>query len=498
MLAQAALFTGCQKDNAPDTPESENGQNTNSSETNTSSDSNDAADAETTADEPTPDDLTDNLPDIKYDGADYVILTRECCEAHRMGVYVDEITADVVSDAVYDRNLAVEERFDVHIAEPVLSPDVDSYSVLTPVVAAGDDIYDIAILHYKNMGISAANGFLIDTKTIGYTEYDKPWWYQKVNDAYSAGGRYYTLVGMYDLDNYYDMVCTFFNKDMLESLYPGTDLYSVVNEGKWTVDKMQELASAAYSDTNGNGKFEPAIDTFGYAQHEGDSFNYQFAWNQPVTERDADGYPVLAINTERQTEIVDRFYKLLFDQPAIVDEDDDFRYSAFMENRCLFLISTLSSSLFMRDMEQDFGILPLVKFDESQTEYYSHTNDHTSLVGIPVNKSKERMDKAAIILEAMAIEGYKTVRPAVYGVALKSKYVRDDASSQMIDIIAAGRSADFAEIFDDWGMTYALGGLVAHQKSSDWASYYQTNESREIGLINDAVAMYRNVADNAN
>ncbi len=72
--------------------------------------------------QPVETEIPDDLPDMDYAGAEFRIYTRECCEKHKDGVYMPEQTGDVVDDAVYNRNLTVEERFNVHIAEPILAP----------------------------------------------------------------------------------------------------------------------------------------------------------------------------------------------------------------------------------------------------------------------------------------------------------------------------------------------------------------------------------------
>lgn len=479
LLSSTAGLTGCSETN-PESPDK-------TTETQTGEENPTAAE-ETAAPEET--EVTDELPEISFDGADYVILTRSCCETHTNGVYIEELTGDVVNDAVYDRNMEIEERFNIHIAQPQLGSDGEA-TVLNAAVQAGDDAYDVAIWHYRWLGTSAASGYLTDTTAAKYIDYEKPWWYQNVNDAYSVGGHYYVLVGMYDLDNYYDNICTYFNKNLMADLYPEEDLYSIVKEGRWTADTLETLAAGATIDTDGNGVMDPAKDMYGYAQDNGYSFVYQFAWDQPVTERDADGFPVTCINTERQAQIVERLYRILFESsPVIKNEDGGARQTAFQEGRSLFMIATLSTSIQLRDMEQDFGIIPVAKFDEAQEEYLTHATAHTSAVGIPINKTQEGLEKSAIILEAMAAGGFKTVRPAVYDIALKSKYARDDATYEMIDLVIEGRDADFAEIFDNWGLTYTLDILVARSESKDWASHYKQKEKVQDKLIQDAVKQF--------
>lgn len=480
LLMLAPSMAACSESN-PETPDASAGD---------AAAENPSAGEEEVIAEPEETEITDELPEIKFNGSDYVILTRNCCPSHTNGIYIEELTGDVVNDAVYDRNIALEERFDIHIAQPQLGNDGDP-TMLTASVTAGDNAYDSVIYHYRHLGSTAAGGYLLDTTQATYIDYEKPWWYQGVNDAYSVGGHYYVITGMYDLDNYYDTVCTYFNTNMMNELYPDEDIYSIVKEGRWTADMLETLAEGATMDVDGNGVMDPASDRFGYGQDNGFSFVYQFAWEQPITQRDAEGIPTHCINTEKQVQIVEKLYHTLFDaSPVIKNEDGSARLTAFKEGRCLFMVDRLFASVQLRDMEQDFGIIPMTKFDESQTNYYSHATAHTSAAGIPKGKTQEEMEKSAIILEAMAAGGFKTVRPAVYDVALKSKYARDDTTYEMIDLVIQGKNADFADVFDNWGLSYTLDILVARSQKKDWASHFKANEKPQAKLIEKTVKQF--------
>lgn len=446
---------------------------------------------ETETEAATETEISDDLPDVKFGGSDFRIYTRECCEgAHVNGLYIEDLTGDVVNDAVYTRNLTVEERFDVKIVAPITGIDGDC-TALNTAVTAGDDICEVADWHYKHLGDSAAKGYFIDMNSIGVLGMEKPWWYQNVNDAYSVGGHYYIMVGMYDTDNFLDNICMYFNKNLLEVTFPEEDLYAAVKEGTWTADKFMTLAAKSAVDLDGDGAMDPAKDQFAYGQANGYSFAFQFAWQQPVTERDSDGYPVTCINTSHMSDMVERLHAMLFENSEnIIEESDEKAVNAFKENREMFQLHSLkAASTQLRDMDADFGILPMPKWNEAQDGYYTHATAHTSAVAIPVTKDNDGFVFAETILEALAAEGYKQVRPAIYEVALKSKYTRDEVSYEMIDIVVHGRTADFAEIFDNWGLTYTLDHLT-RQKSSDWASFYQKQTKAQEKAVGDAVALF--------
>ena len=96
--------------------------------------------------------LKDNLPERDYGGYEYKIYTRGCCAGgHKDGVWQLEESGEIVDDAVFARNKAVEDRFNVVIREPEMAENED-ISVLTNSLMAGDAIADLAIHHFRFLG----------------------------------------------------------------------------------------------------------------------------------------------------------------------------------------------------------------------------------------------------------------------------------------------------------------------------------------------------------
>ena len=95
-----------------------------------------------------------------------------------------------------------------------------------------------------------------------------------------------------------------------------------------------------------------------------------------------------------------------------------------------------------------------------------------------------RLEAAGAVFEAMSSESRVSVVPAYYDIALKGKYVRDEDSRAMIDIIHNGHLLDPAWIFCS-----NLGDLAQSPRnllrggSSDFASYYASKKkSYDTGL----------------
>ena len=92
---------------------------------------------------------------------------------------------------------------------------------------------------------------------------------------------------------------------------------------------------------------------------------------------------------------------------------------------------------------EGYGIIPCVKYDESQQDYITYVIAENA--GIPAVVTD--MEASSIILEALQYESWKTVRPAYYDIMLKQKYSSDEVSGQMLDIIFENNTSEFLYMY---------------------------------------------------
>ena len=100
---------------------------------------------------------------------------------------------------------------------------------------------------------------------------------------------------------------------------------------------------------------------------------------------------------------------------------------------------------------EGYGIVPMPKANLDQEDYTSYVQDQVLLFGIPntvVNsESNPRLTDTSIFLEAFASESYKTVMPAYYERALTKRYVIDERSKAMIEIIDSNIYVDPVNVY---------------------------------------------------
>ena len=121
----------------------------------------------------------------------------------------------------------------------------------------------------------------------------------------------------------------------------------------------------------------------------------------------------------------------------------------FNNNQALFYSHTMFYTDELREMDNDFGILPYPKLDSTQEDYGNLVSAwHSQFLCVPVSNSG--VERIGIVLEELAKEGERLLTPAYYEKTLQGKYVRDAESAEMLDII-------FDSLVFDIGAYYNLG-----------------------------------------
>ncbi len=309
------------------------------------------------------------------------------------------------------------------------------------------------------------DGLLADLNTLGI-QFDKPWWDQNaVEDLTVAGKLYYALgdINTYDNDG---TVVVLFNKDLYEEKFgEGSyqELYDLAADGKWTFDELAKRVTGFGTDSNGDGVRDEK-DSYGLLTNIEEVYFQMIAAGEKSVGKDANGSLELTLGTERAFSSVDKTVDLLLDTNDVLvanlpvyttkfegeDVHEQTVIKAFKEGRGLFYTVGLIHLPYFRDMEDDFGILPMPKHDETQQRYYHTMSPHTaSVVFVPVGKNSngERGQQLGILLDALGAYSKDYLTPEYYEKQLKRGDASDPDSAKMLDVIFENRTFDLGAVF---------------------------------------------------
>jgi len=443
-------------------------------ESNTTTDSNTSTSDSADATNETVDELSDNIPEMKFNDETVSIIYRDYMEYE---VHAEAQNGEVINDAVYKRNLAIEERFGIKFNMiPVRGAWDHKDEFLKRIkntVSAGDDEFDIIEGYAAYILELTSGGYLNNWRDMPYVNLNKPWWYQDFISEMTINDKLFFLTGDLALSTVSMANALFYNKNMWQS-YALDNPYEIVKAGEWTIDKMAEMTRQVTSDVDSNGKYNEK-DLYGYVTDTHNQIDaYGISFDVPITVKDEDGLPQFAIQEEKYASAFLKLYSFMREevstfvgtlQPTSTDIFSMYRESIFQQERALILAEYLGNSALMRSYDFDFGILPFPKLDLNQEKYKTMPQNGYTMFCTPV--TVENTDKVGAVIEALAAESRKSVVPAFYDVALKTKYARDVESSEMIDIIRDGISFSFGiEYSYSLGSTHSWRFWIADKKTN--------------------------------
>ena len=451
-------------------------------------------DPQTTEPEPETTKYADSVPELNFGG--YIFRTVEQ-DSTKNSFYADEETGEYVSDAIFKRNAKTEDRFGVKFAKTLQQNYLEVDKTVMNSVMSGSDEFDLVFGQMFGSAGSAANGGYVDWNTIPYVNFDNPWYTKSIQEA-SVGDKLLLIES--DLCVMYTEQTWFmaYNKTKADE-YKLDDLYKLVDDGKWTVDRLNTIITGLYNDVNGNS--ERDIDDFyglGANQDGCQLAAFYYANNVRLATVGDDFKVTSNISSEKSIDVITKLAKLFNENDGSIRKSDNLQTSVhtrtklFADERVLFAPLQVSDLMNdeMRSLKSEYGVLPLPKYDEAQEEYYTVVDGGANIMFIPTTTSDKQREIVGAVVEAMSAASYYDVIPTYCGIALEQKGARDEESVRMLRKILDSRVIDFAYLYDGGsGWVMKLPSLVTDPSSI--TSKIATNQSAVEQHYNDVVKYLR-------
>lgn len=417
--------------------------------------------------------------------------------------WVEEIasegfTGETVNDAIFARNMEINRRLNCEIKSLVVSyGGLDTYKIGDYVLTqmqSGLHEYDLALTPaYSSMPKVAQNAW-VDLRSLSNINFAKSYWSQHYNEQISIGDAQYFASGYASLSFYRKTYVTFLNETMLNTVPNAPDIFQVIADGKWTIGYQKELAKSYYSDTNGNGKDK--FDKFGLIVDPYNSVDgFLSSCEIDIVGKDSQNCYEWQFDIDKVAAVSDAIIDLYMSDGVWVNEKrENFANMSkyFSDKQTLMSTDYLErvESENFRGMKDVYLILPIPRYSENQEGYYSYLHDMFLSYAIPNTKVDEaHLDDVSAVLEVLASEGHRTVAPAYYELALKTKYVPDGKSVELLDDIIANAYIDcgvvissklgyvvhkFREVIES-AVTKGTGNLASSQFNAEWSSKQRWN-----------------------
>ncbi len=463
-----------------------------------------------------PDDGVGMLPDGGFGGREIRLLGWTGASANEWEVAEGD-TGTTLKSAVFARNEAVKGRLDVKLKWNYIDGHAGfefTYAA-TAGQQAGQGLIDVFTPYSRSACILMMNGATRDMQGIKYLDLTDEWWNSAMMDC-AVNGKVYFAGG--------DMVWTLmgntfafcYNKDILEKnasileKYGVISMYDLVNEGKWTLDTMLEMAKAVAADkTYGLTGYLVATDAFYKAM--------DLKW----MEIDANGQ--LVISEDQHSGRLDvalgklvNFFKT--SASAYIDYyATNLEYASnngnvsnpkmptWQNGQTLFILNPIMSITDYKftELSFDFGVLPMPMYDTAQFkgsevagQGYKTTPDFEySVVAIP--RTASNVDQIGAVLQVLASEGANRTSPAYFSEVLKKQISDSPEDYAMWETIRGSIEMDPGRFFDNaageanagfsWSVMRSNIQMRRTTAAEDWASSGE-NRKQLVAQMNEAMA----------
>lgn len=406
--------------------------------------------------------------DINYGGKDFTFLNVASTALNSVD---REMTGDVLDDAIWKRTSTIEELYNLNIVEESAVYN-EITNQLRNTVMAGDDVYQAAFPLSEPMGGLFTDGLVWNLNEGSGFQFDKPWWDGAVMSEAAVGSNkaIYFASSDISLHNFNMSWCMYFNRNMV--IDNQLELpYDLVREGKWTYDELLKYISVGYN-LNGDASYAWNQDgkcVYGITTMKPDGITQAFVGCGEKYISMNDGDPKLAAGSDHFYKVAEKLAKIYGTEGQAFfgnDRNNGSHYEmVFAAGRSMFTACEIkggNGNGAFREMKDDYGIVPLPKLDENQENYISPIALYTFFMVIP--KTNNDIETTSKILDTLAYLSYRDVVPAFYDVTLNIKNIRDEETTEMLDIIRASRTYDTAYAFG-WGSS--LRSSIASKIVSD-------------------------------
>ncbi|MHB1152974.1 MAG: hypothetical protein ACYCWE_04585 [Eubacteriales bacterium] len=404
-----------------------------------------------------------------------------------------ELTGEKVLDALYERDRTIQDMYNVKIVYTYEKYDTVSsrsqlHGDLTAAILAGDCQWQFVITSLADsINRLATEGFVQDLISNPALQLDKPWWSQYLYENMKYNGKLLCQTGPISLAYYYSPCALAYNRTAANN-YGIDDLYTVVADGKWTFDTFGNIIKDRSEDLDGDGKMTTE-DFYAVISDELSAAAF-FIGVGGKHDEVKDGVPAFVVGEEANITRIEKVASFIGNPDITLPTEpltgfDSYavkKTNQFKIGKALFLAYNMNGIISqLRDMEDDYGLLPNPKWDENQDKYYTYGSGFGPVgVAIPITTTDTEM--TGVMMESMAYISYKEVGDLMFNITLKEKIARDENSKLMLNIIYNDVIYDWTGIFSIGNVHVLVRDICIGKKQNIASEWAKLKESAEIKL----------------
>ncbi|MCL2488293.1 MAG: extracellular solute-binding protein [Oscillospiraceae bacterium] len=301
-----------------------------------------------------------------------------------------------------------------------------------PEIMAGEKYCDIFCTTQWQFGHMLGADLMRDLNELS-TNWENPWWNPNIRRIGTINGKTFAANGSFIFDAV-DTWIIRFNFDVWNDLNL-PDPYEMVENGEWTMDRLMDYSKRAMRDNDGNGIVDTPDDRWGIVAPDGDFARalYMSAGNQYFLEEN--GKMVMGCYDTRSLDFIARMRKFNREDKSVApnffrdmgEQRIPMQEQMFMDGRTLFYSCRLVADR-LRNMEADWGVLPMPKYDEAQESYMNCVDHNATVMGI--TKTHPNPESLGKLLDAIGF--YAMELEKIYWPDYEETYWRHEEDTRII------------------------------------------------------------------
>lgn len=428
--------------------------------------------------EPTYEDQLSEQFDFKQDTFRVLMLEGE--------IFEQKVTGDQEKDAIYSRDLAIYEKFGVNVVyEPMpmnaVVPTIEKYCMGG---GDGDKPLNCVITSASALATCSQRGYLTNLTDVPTLSFQSGYWVDDYTQNCSYQSALYFAPTYASRLLYHAPHAVMFNARIAQDYDEIGNLYQCVRDDNWTLETMKEYSLLATKTDDTTGETSQygicALSTAMYALYGGAGGTYS-----SLNEK---GKIEVALGGEATVNILDKIIGT-FRAPSTQLVEFKDAIASFTQEKALFWFS-MTGFFFdaaVRNVNFDYGILPLPKLDSNQTKYISPVNPTSNYcVGMLKGQSDEDVRYSGMMIEIYNYEGYEILRPVKYDTIFRYQVAKDPEALEMLDLI-------FRNLYFDHNLMFNFGksrNLLNDTMLSGTTTSYTSSYKKIVGEIEADIENY--------
>lgn len=429
--------------------------------------------------------------DLKFNDVFPVLVWHSWVDEFGTTPYRD---GDAVEQAVYERDTYIEDLLGLELEYQQIDGNYEArYSfndTIRKSIMIDNKSWDLISGYSMCPPQLALEGYLVDLNTADYIDFDKSWYPEFMTEACTIDGKTYFITGDISTNSLYAMQGVAFSSSVAaDNGINENDLYQLVYDNQWTIEKMFELCEdLGRPGSDGiwdESDFYPIV-----TSNEACIDSFYYAAGLKVIDQTEEGG--LKISDDLMSEAAMDIYSMIYvAKNTSKSFDTHYNELKIVEKKCIFSLSpVINFRVYWNDAAESFRILPFPKYQKNDP-YQTYLSMWCSQYCIP--RDIDEPDRSAAVMEAMGYANYHQVTPVIFEETMKLRYSENEDCSNMFDIMRNGRTYEIASLFgiafEGKGASgYAFLRHMAVYNETDWVSTYNStfkpNLTRVVGELN--------------